>query len=617
MCGIVGIVRFDGAPVEVESLRRMAGQLAHRGPDGEGYWADGPVGFGHRRLSIIDLVGSHQPMASEDGQLHVTFNGEVMNYRDLRASWSYSWRTAGDTEVLLAGYRRHGIDFVEQLIGQFGFALHDAESASTWLVRDRIGILPLYYHLDARRLVFASEIKALLPEIGRVTVDERGLAEYLAHRSVPAPWTLFDGVRKLPPGHVLRVRSDGRTELEAFWTPPEERAERWTEEEACARLDEALANAIRRSQVADVPVGSYLSGGLDSSLVVALAAGQRGGDPIDTFAAGFGDPSLDELPYARRVAAHFGTRHHEVHVRPDDFTREWRRLTWHRDAPLSEPADVAVARLAAEASTVVKVVLSGEGSDELFAGYPKYRLAGAADVMGRLPSSVRRPLALWAARHMPPRGRRVAVALRALAHDEPERLRAWFAPFSTAERAMLLGKPAPEFETYPGRAPRGDLVRRMLMVDSGAWLSDNLLERGDRMTMSASVELRPPFLDAEVVDLAWTLPSTMKVRRGSTKWLLRRVAAKHLPAEIIDRPKAGFRVPLDSWFRGGLRELAGDLLLSPNSFVSSVFDRRELTRLLSDHEKGRSSEAIRLWTLVGLEVWHQTFFGAGAGRSIG
>lgn len=607
MCGIVGIVRFDGAPVDPALLRSMAGQLVHRGPDGEGYWTGGAVGFGHRRLSIIDLEGSPQPMASPDGALRVTFNGEIMTYRELRGRWPYQWRTSGDTEVLLAGYAHRGIDFVSDLMGQFAFALHDSRSGDVWLVRDRVGILPLYYSVDRARLVFASEVKALLPALGRPTVDERGLAEYLAHRSVPAPRTLFEGVRKLPPGHRARIGSDGRIEVTPYWEPPAERDERWTDEEAVGRLDEALRNAVRRALVADVPVGSYLSGGLDSSLVVALAARERGDEPVDTFSAGFGDPRFDELPYAEQMSRALGTRHHPVQVRPDDFSDQWRRLTWHRDAPLSEPADVAVARLADEASRVVKVVLSGEGSDELFAGYPKYRWARRAAVLGAAPAMIRRPLALATARRLPPPARRAAVMLRALAEDEPERLRAWFAPFSADERSLLLGAQSPPVEPYPGRTVDGDLVRRMLLTDSGAWLSDNLLERGDRMTMSASVELRPPLLDAEVVDLAFSLPSRMKLRHGRTKWILRRVASKYVPEEIIERRKVGFRVPLDTWFRGGLRDLAGDLLLSRTSFVSSVFERRELERLLARHDSGRSSEEIRLWTLVGLEVWHETF----------
>lgn len=612
MCGIVGLRRFDGGVVDGGLLRQMAEQLAHRGPDGEGWWADGSVGFGHRRLSIIDVEGSPQPMASADGRVHVTFNGEILNYRDLRRRLPYPYRTGGDTETLLAAFAARGADGVHELQGQFAYALHDADAGVLWLFRDRLGILPLYYYADAHVFAFASEVKALLPALPHAPqIDEASLDSYLAHRAVPAPFTLFTGIRKLPAGHRLRVGADGRVASERWWSPPAPGTARLSPTAAVARTAELLEQSVSAALVADVPVGAYLSGGVDSSLLVALMRQAREGEGIETFSAGFGDPRIDELPHARRVSGLLGTRHHEVVVTPEDFTASWSHLTWQRDAPLSEPADVAVHRLATLARERVKVVLSGEGSDELFAGYPKYAAARwlrAADV---LPQRLVRGAARALEPRIPAKGSRVRAPLRALgASSEAERFRGWFAPFSEADRAAL----ATGLPTRPAPGPEGgdDVIARMLDADLRVWLPDNLLERGDRMSMAASLELRPPFLDHRLVEFAWSLPSNLKVRRGRTKWIVKEVARRHLPADIVDRRKAGFRVPLDAWFRGGLRTMAWDMLDSPSAFVGQVFDPAEVRAVLRRHDTGTTNEEMRLWTLLCLEVWHAAFF-TGAG----
>jgi asparagine synthase (glutamine-hydrolysing) len=609
MCGIAGIVRFDGTPVDVALLDAMAGRLVHRGPDGHGVWIEGPVGFAHRRLSIIDLAGSPQPMSSVDDRHHVTFNGEILNYKELRSRSKYPFRTNGDTEVLLALYAEQGAGFVERLRGQFAFAIHDASDGSVTLFRDRLGILPLYYAYDSSQLVFASELKAVLPALSTLPdVDESGLAAYLAHRSVPAPRTLVQGIRKLPPGHRLLVKPDGSVLIERWWSLPDvDTTQSATSLEATALVEEALRASVDENLVADVPVGAYLSGGVDSSLIVALMTERVDSELVHTFSAGFGDAETDETHHALRVSEHLGTVHHEVTVAPDDFERLWPMLTWHRDAPVSEPADVAVFRLAELAREQVKVVLSGEGSDELFAGYPKYRFARAAACAGKLPSAVRGPAAELVQRELPARFRRARIAVRAMgAEDEAARLEAWFAPFTPPERDELLGRPA----RRPGAdipLAEGDAVRRMLFADCHAWLADNLLERGDRMSMAASLELRPPFLDHRLVELAFSLPSDVKLRDGVTKWVVKEVARRRLPASIVDRPKAGFRVPLAAWFRASLRGMARDRLLDAGSFVSQVFDRRAVADLLASHDAGRRDEDIRIWTLLSLEIWHETF----------
>lgn len=605
MCGIAGIRRFDGEPVDPDQLAAMAAHLDHRGPDDRGYWLDGPVGLAHTRLSIIDLTGSPQPMTGAGGRHHLVFNGEIFNYRQLRAQLSYPFRTDGDTEVLLALYRRHGARAVRQLRGQFAYALFDADGdeggGELHLFRDRLGVLPLYYYTDGRMFAFASEIKALLPAIGHVQVDDAALHGYLAHRSVPAPHTFIEGVRKVRPGHHLAVGADGTVRERAYWALPTRPELRTTDPAEAVRLvGDALRDSVRESLVSDVEVGAYLSGGLDSSLIAALVAQERGG--LHTFAAGFDDPRLDETAWARRSAELIGSTHHEVRITAEDFQREWGRLSWHRDAPLSEPADVAVFRLAQLARREVKVVLSGEGSDELFGGYPKHRFAAATRLAGLVPAPALRRLE----RRLPTGQARLGVALRALSEEGyPERLRGWFSPFTAVERTELVGVPPTRGTPSAYRRAGGDALHRMLYADLHTWLPDNLLERGDRMSMAASLEMRPPFLGLPLVELAFALPSNVKVRGSTGKWVVKEVARRHLPDEIVDRPKIGFKVPLDEWFRGGLQELANDLLTDRSSFVGATLTRPAVRALLDSHASGRRDEQMRIWTLLSLEVWHR------------
>jgi len=544
VCGVAGIVMFDGSDVDRDDLQSMSVCLKHRGPDGEGVWSSGPVGFSHRRLSIIDLQGSPQPMTSADGQLTVCFNGEILNYRELRQASSYPWRTKGDCEVLLAEFAQAGPDSVSRLEGQFAYAVHDARRREVWLFRDRMGVLPLYWWTDGRRLLFASEIKALLAVMpGRPAIDRDSLREYLGRRAVRAPHTLLEGVHKLPPGHRLRIDLVGGTCLERWWDFPHARevAEDTDPMDAVDRVERVLSDAVQRNLVADVPVGCYLSGGVDSSLVTALAAQGR----------------------AR--------------------------------------GSVALARAARQH---VKVVLSGEGSDELFGGYPKHRWAGMTSAVGRVPVRLRRPAVGWMQARLPASMARPRVALRAMAAgSEEERFAAWFAPFDATERDALAGPP--DRVTHAVRAG-GDSLRRMLHADCDGWLADNLLERGDRMSMAASLELRPPFLDRHVVETAFRLPSSVKVRRGEGKWVIKQVARRWLPEDVVSRPKWGFRVPLTDWFRESLRDSTRDRLLAQDSFVTSALDATLVERLLDRHDTGRADEQNRIWTLLSLEVWAQS-----------
>ena len=612
MCGIVGIRRFDGRPIDERLLRAMAAQLRHRGPDGDGFRSFGSVGFGHTRLSIIDLAGSPQPMSSANGPCHITFNGEIFNYQERRAALQQAGvtlRTHGDTEVLLETLRTEGLRGLDRMNGQFAFGWHDTATDALLLARDRLGILPLYYAARGEFLVFASEIKALLPALDAPELDDEAVEAYLTYRSVPPPDTLFRGIKKLAPGTALWVGRDGTLRHETWWRlPAEDVAPKLTGAAAVTAVDQALERAVAGRLVADVPVGAYLSGGLDSSLTVALMKRLRRGGEVQTFAAGFNDPRFDELPYAKQVSEAVGTVHHEIQVTPDDFQQLWSKLSWHRDGPISEPADIAIFRIAQYARSTVKVLLSGEGSDEIFAGSPKYAYEPKLARLAAVPAALRVPLMRLAERWLPGSKYRARQAARALtARSTAERLQTWFAPFTWYERKALRAGYG-ELRS-PGQYERcqGDHLRRMLYVDCHTWLADNLLERGDRMSMAASIENRPPFLDHELVELAFRVDSSLKVKGRSGKWIVKEIARRHLPANIVDRKKVGFRVPLDEWFRGGLKDYVHDLLLGRDAFVSRYLERTAIEGLLQDHLRGRRNEELRLWTLLGFEVWHRAF----------
>ena len=609
MCGFGGVRALSGGALASEALQEMAEVLRHRGPDESAVWVGDDIGLAHTRLAIIDVEHSHQPMHSADGRWVLAYNGEVFNHAQLRSQLDYPFRTRGDTEVVLAGLALEGISFVERLQGQFAFVAHDLRTDTTHLVRDRLGILPLYYRHVPGGIAFGSEIKALLAVGPPPQVDHRSLDAYLGARAVPAPDTLFEGVKKVRPAHRVSIMPGGHLEEAHYWALPEaDPPGTWPPGDAVEAVSDGVREAVRSALVADVPVGSYLSGGLDSSLIVAQMQQLRGDDPVHTFSAGFGDHPQDELPWARRVSRLIGTQHHEVQLRAADFEDLWARLTWHRDAPVSEPADIAVYGLARAAREHVTVVLSGEGGDELFAGYPKYRFARLAERTAVLPARLRSGLAAPVERRLGGHSR-ARTALRAMAAgDVAEQHSTWFAPFTAAERERLLGGPPP-VERRPAPVPGVDPVDRMLRHDLRHWLPDNLLERGDRMSMAASLELRPPLLDHRLVELAFRLPSSVKVRSGTTKWVLKEVARPLLPGEVVDRPKVGFRVPLDSWFRSGLRDTARDRLTGTDSWVGQTLDRALVRDLVDRHERG-ANEEIRLFTLLCLEMWHDTFFGS-------
>ncbi len=514
MAGIGGVRAFSAGALAADALREMAELLHHRGPDESAVWVGPDIGLAHTRLAIVDAELSHQPMHSVDGRWVLAFDGEIFNQASLRAHLDYPFRTQGDTEVVLAGLALEGISFVERLQGQFAIVAHDLRTDTTHLVRDRLGILPLHYRHIPGGIAFGSEIKALLAVGPPPQVDHRSLDAYLTSRSVPAPDTLFEGVKKVRPAHRVSIMAGGHLEEAHYWTMPEADPEgTWSASDATEAVTDGLREAVRAALVADVPVGAYLSGGLDSSLIVAQMQQLRGDDPVHTFSAGFGDHPHDELPWARRVSGLLGTQHHEVQLQAADFEDLWATLTWHRDAPISDPADVAVFGLARAAREHVRVALSGVGGDELFGGGPRHRFARIAERSSVLPARLRSGLS-------GPVERRLG------------------ATFTATERQRLLGT-APPPERKPTPTLGLDPIDRMLRHDLRHSLPDNLLERGDRMSMAASMELRLPLLDHRLVELAFRLPTSLKVRPGSTKWVLREVARGLLPDEVIDRPKAG------------------------------------------------------------------------------
>jgi asparagine synthase (glutamine-hydrolysing) len=600
MCGIAGVVDHSNAldpAIMAATSRAMADLLDHRGPDGRGFTDDRPAWLAHTRLAIIDVAGSPQPMHSDDERHTLVFNGEIVNYQQLRKDHHLSCITDGDTEVLLRMLLRFGTDALAQLRGQFAFAFWDRKEQTLLLSRDRLGVLPLFYAVTGRRLAFSSELPSLRPALDAFDFDPHCLGDLLRRRAVPAPNTTIAGVKKVVPGTWMTFDAHGQMTTESFWNATTHRpAVKMEPEAAVARLDELLNLSVAENLIADVPVGAYLSGGVDSSLIVAIAA-QHTSQPIKTFCAGFGGPD-DERHHAALVAETVGTDHHEVVVDASHFLESLVTLTRYRGAPVSEVSDIAVAALAAQAVKEVKVVLSGEGSDELFAGYPKYRLAALSAALGHVPGVLRNPIAKVLSERgvAGPRGASLWQSLQGSTADE--RLTGWFSPLNATD-AKRLGLPAPR-STHS--LPSGSPIRRMEVADLLAWLPDNLLERGDRMTMSASLELRPPFLDPRIIDFALELEPSTKLHKRTNKWPVREVARRYVPASLIDRPKIGFRVPLDQWLR---TDLYGPVsaLLNPKSNRSHAYINSEYgLELLRAHRDGKDLTK-KIWPLITLEVY--------------
>jgi asparagine synthase (glutamine-hydrolysing) len=613
MCGICGIYNFgSGAPADRGALKRSTDAMAHRGPDDEGFHVDGSLGLGNRRLSIIDLPGGHQPISNEDGSVWITFNGEIYNYRELRPALEargHRFRTASDTETIVHLYEEHGPACLEHLRGMFAFALWDSREKRLLLARDRVGVKPVFYRLEPNRMVFASELRALRELVERpLVIDPQAVYDFFGFRYIPAPHTFYRGVEKLLPGHYLVADARG-ARVAPYWdVPPEDETSRSADdyaEEVVAHLRES----IRLRLIADVPLGVFLSGGTDSSAVVAFMAA-LGARPLRTFSVGFEERGYSELPHARRVAEHFATEHRELLLHSRDVAEDLARLIAFRDEPVAEPTDVALYRISRLAAESVKVVLAGEGGDELFAGYPKYAADRLAGLVSALPQEVTGAIARW----LPYRQRRVKLALETLSiRDEAERSATWFASFSREERETLfspdfLGQvdvahPARVFEQQLEKVRDRPPLKRMLYADLKIWLPDNLLLRGDQMTMAASIEERVPFLDHKLVELAARIPSRLLTRGFRTKALLRRALAPYLPPETLRRRKVGFAVPIGPWFRKSLKSLVADLVLSPEAKTRGYFNHQAMEQFVREHFDGIRDRQKQLWALVNFELW--------------
>lgn len=624
MCGIAGIHERDGRRIDRGIPAAMLDAIVHRGPDDEGLHLNGGIALGARRLSIIDLPGGQQPISNEDGSVTVVFNGEIYNYRALRERLSrrgHAFRSQGDTEVLVHLYEELGEDCLHELEGMFTFALWDARSRKLLLARDRLGVKPLYYAQTDGRLLFASEIKALLrhPAL-RAAPDLDALAAFLLLKYVPAPQTMFAGIVALPPGHLLVSDSTG-VQVRCWWDLSFSRADPMpTEEEAAEGLRIRLQEAVRSHLVSDVPFGAFLSGGVDSSTIVALMSRELS-QPVRTFAVGFAgaDEDMSELPYARLVAERYETDHSEVLVGARDLVEQAQKVVWHLDQPIADNACLANYMVAELASRHVKMVLTGEGGDELFAGYARYAGERLSPLFRRLPR-VARSVGIALSRRSPGLSRS-SIALYALCQpEERRRFVTWFPLMHPEAREELaegklaeaLTRAAPEtlFADPLARTDATDTVSRMLYVDTKLWLPDDLLARGDKMSMAASLEARVPLLDHRLVEFAATLPPHLKVKGLERKYLLKKVAREWLPEPILSRRKQGFPMPMARWLRGEAREFCHDLLSPDMVSRRGIFSPARVLRVLDEHDSQAADHGPLLWALISIELWHRAFVDA-------
>ena len=619
MCGICGVFNGgSGEPVSHRLIEEMTQLLSHRGPDDGGVYLEQNLGLGFARLSIIDLSGSHQPMANETNDVWVVFNGEIWNYKALRAdlvAQGHQFRTNGDTETIVHAYEEYGVECITHLHGMFGLAIWDGRNKRLLLARDRVGKKPLYYTRIGNNVIFASEIKALFahPEVKR-EVNLQALADFLSVRYVPGPATLFANIYKVQPGHWLLFEGASMHD-ECYWDFSFGTTENLPVSEYITGIRHHITRAVEERMIADVPLGAFLSGGVDSSIIVGTMS-HLTKQPVQTFAVGFDVPEYSELPYARQVADHFGTEHHELVVNGSDLAIYWPLLTWHRDEPVSEPSDLGVYLISKLARQHVKVVLSGEGGDELFAGYPKYVVDWLARYYQFLPASLRNQLITPLLDRLPYSMRKLKTAARTLSEPSTQRWMSWFGIFNSQLKEALLSESSRAgvdtnasriFQQWVETHPQRDDLSSMLYLDTKIWLPDNLLMKGDKMTMAASLEARIPLLDDKLIEYAASIPSNIKVRPFKAKYLLKQAYADFLPSNILTRKKMGFNVPTGVWFRGEQRHLITSLLLSDRARSRGLFNEACVARMLREHLEGKTNYQAQLFTLASLELWFRVF----------
>lgn len=630
MCGIAGIFHLNGQPVDEWLLVRMTDAIRHRGPDDGGYFQDGSIGLGNRRLSIIDLAGGRQPMTNEARTVWVVYNGEVYNFRELRhllESRGHRFRTSSDTEVILRVYEEFGPAGVERLRGMFAFALWDAPKRRLLLVRDQVGIKPLYYYQDSQGLVFASEIRSLLlhPRVPRC-LSLQALDRYLCFSYVPGEETIFEGIRRLPPGHLMLCQGR-QVEIRPYWrlSPAPASDMHRNNDRYTAELLELLEAAVERHMIADVPVGLFLSGGLDSASIAAFLA-RMGRRDAPTFSVGFDSDRagyFNELEDARRVARDFGMVNHSLVVRPnlpDLLPQVIRSL----EEPIGDPSAFLTYLICQTAGEHVKVALTGIGGDELFGGYRRYVGASLVTTLRRIPRTLR-DVTRWGAQHISATDEsrigyhlttlwRLLDAVQAPHPDAYINMLSYFTPAMKArlyrpevQAALADHDPAAEFRAHFSRPDTGDTLSRIFYLDLMTFLPDNLLLFSDKMSMSHSLELRVPLLDLELVQYAASLPSHLRIRRVQMKYLLKKAMAPLLPSGVLSKPKQGFSAPVGMWIRRELSDYARDLL-SPEAVGRRGFwNGRYVARLLAEHWAGQRDWGYHLFCLMVFELWCRTF----------
>jgi asparagine synthase (glutamine-hydrolysing) len=622
MCGIAGIFNYRSQePVSSVILKAMTDALVHRGPDDEGFYVSGQVGLGHRRLSIIDLAAGQQPMANEDDTVWVVFNGEIYNFLELKhflASKGHQFKTHSDTEVIVHLYEEVGEECFAKLRGMFAIAIWDSRQRKLILARDRVGKKPLYYHYDGSRVIFGSEIKAILqaPAICR-DIDLEALSDYFSFLYVPAPKSIFKGIRKILPGHYLVISSQGVRETE-YWDLSFAAVDDFTEEQWSEKLMAALDEAVSIRLMSEVPLGAFLSGGVDSSSVVATMKKSMNGAVI-TSSIGFDEKEFNELPFARSIASQFGTTHYEEIVRPDAVS-VLEKLAWHYDEPFADSSAVPTYYVSKVAREHVTVALSGDGGDENFAGYRRYYFDQRENwVRSWLPAVIRQPFFGALASFYPkadwaPRMFRGKATFQNLARCP---ISAYFRSVSACQSELkselLHGDIQRQLGRYDSlnvlrgyydRADTDDSLSRVQYVDIKTYLADDILVKVDRASMAVSLEVRAPILDHKFMELAARIPSSMKLRGLTGKYIFKKALERRLPENILYRDKMGFAVPLADWFRGDLKEMACEILFEHRD---DFFVRSTVQKMWDDHQKGFRDRATELWTLFMFRLWQRNF----------
>jgi asparagine synthase (glutamine-hydrolysing) len=623
MCGICGIFDLTGKPINRETLTQMNSVIRHRGPDGDGELVDGEVGLAHRRLSIIDLVGGAQPIGNEDGTLQIVFNGEIYNFIELRKeleAFGHSFKTRSDTEVIVHAYEQWGLDCVKRFNGMFAFAIWDKNKRELFLARDHLGIKPLYYYVQVgSRFLFASEIKAIIqnPVCPR-DVDLEALAELFTFRSVPSPKTLFKGIFKLPPGHLMRINKT-EMEIKRFWTWVPELRKKWREPELIEDYQALLEDAVRLQLRSDVPLGLFLSSGVDSGVLLAIMSKYSSG-PVQAFTIGFEEgEKTNEVEDARAMASRFGADHHCMMVGAADYMKYYDRYMSDLEEPVGHEPAAAFYFVAKITSQRVKVALSGQGADEPWAGYDRYKGVKLSRIYSRMPKFVTNDLAHLIGK-MPGRMERLKRGLTSL--GEPDMLTRFtkiYSFFNADMKAQLYKgvlKQRFDADHYGTRHALArlqsdvqdlDPLTQMLYIDTRANLPDDLLMVGDKTSMANSLEVRVPFLDYRLVEFIESLPPQFKLHGFTGKYLHKKAMLKWLPREVVYRKKKGFAHPIAHWLRTSMRPLVEDCLLSSDSFIARYFNQDYIKTMLKSDRQGKEHFMRHIYLLLSLELWHRAF----------